>query len=499
MPMPIFHNLSIPWKLLWVGMLSSGTALLLVCTAFVIYDRLTFRDMMVRQLVGQAEVIGRNSTSALLFDDPSAASTTLAALRAEPRVVSAAIYAADGQKFAIYVREVATAAAMLPEQHVMQANGHHFGDRHLVLFRRIMASGGPVGTVYLQADLHEIEQRLKRYLAITGGVGLASFFLALLSSSWLQRRISHPILQLVHAARIVSSEKNYAIRAVSNSRDELGLLVTAFNEMLAQIQQGHRELQKARDELEERVVERTAQLEAANKELEAFSYSVSHDLRAPLRAAAGFSYILLEEHGAFLVPEAQRYLRLICDNVQQMGQLIDDLLTFSRLSRQPLSKQPVALADLTRQVLNELEPMPGEGCIEVAIGDLPTCQADPALLKRVLVNLLTNAIKFSSKREVPRIAVDCQHEGGTQVYFVKDNGVGFDMRYVDQLFGVFQRLHRSEEYDGTGVGLAIVQRIIHRHGGRIWAEAAVDHGATFYFTLEGDAPHDGKCDRDPAC
>ena len=184
---------------------------------------------------------------------------------------------------------------------------------------------------------------------------------------------------------------------------------------------------------------------------------------APLRAAAGFSHILLEEHSSHLAPEAQRYLDLICDNVQQMGELIDDLLTFSRLSRQPLNKQPVALADLVRQVLSDLYLMQEGRYIEAAIGDLPPCQADPALLKQVWVNLLSNAMKFSSKRAVPRIAVGCQYEGDTQVYFVKDNGVGFDMCYADKLFGVFQRLHRAEEYEGTGVGLAIVQRIIHRH------------------------------------
>jgi light-regulated signal transduction histidine kinase (bacteriophytochrome) len=166
-----------------------------------------------------------------------------------------------------------------------------------------------------------------------------------------------------------------------------------------------------------------------------------------------------------------------------MGQLIDDLLAFSRLSRQPLTKQLVIPADLVRQVLSDLRPTLEGRCIDLEIGDLPTCQADPALLKQVFVNLLTNAIKFTSKREAARIVVGCERQGDGQVYFVKDNGVGFDMRYVGKLFGVFQRLHRAEEYEGTGVGLAIVQRIIHRHGGRVWAEAAVDQGTTFFFTL----------------
>jgi signal transduction histidine kinase len=225
------------------------------------------------------------------------------------------------------------------------------------------------------------------------------------------------------------------------------------------------------------------ELEQANKELEAFSYSVSHDLRAPLRAIDGFSRILLEEHMPHLAPEAQRYLHLIRNNAKQMDQLIDNLLAFSRLSRQPLTKQPIMPADLVRRVLSDIRPALEGRRIDIEIGNLPMCQADPTLLKQVFVNLLTNAIKFTSKREAARIVVGCQRQGDAQVYFVKDNGVGFDMRYVDKLFGVFQRLHRAEEYEGTGVGLAIVQRIIHRHGGRIWAEAAVDQGTTFSFTL----------------
>ena len=228
-------------------------------------------------------------------------------------------------------------------------------------------------------------------------------------------------------------------------------------------------------------------LEAANKELEAFSYSVSHDLRAPLRAVDGFSRVLLEKYEAQLPSEAQRYLRLVRDNAQQMGRLIDDLLTFSRLSRQPLKLQPVSLAKLVRQALQDLRSEQEGKRVEFEIADLPPCSADPALLKQVWLNLLANALKYTRKREVARIEIGSHAEGGEHVYFVRDNGVGFDMRYANKLFGVFQRLHRAEEYEGTGVGLAIVQRIIHHHGGRVWAEAEVDKGATFYFTLAQNA------------
>jgi len=227
-------------------------------------------------------------------------------------------------------------------------------------------------------------------------------------------------------------------------------------------------------ELERRVAERTAALQAANQELEAFSYSVSHDLRAPLRALDGFSRILLEEHAPQLADEPRRYLRLLRQNAQQMGQLIDDLLTFSRLSRQPLTVQTVAPAEVARQVWKGLRAEREGRRVELTLGELPPCQADPALLKQVYANLLANALKFTRRREVAQIEVGCREESGQVVYFVKDNGVGFDMQYAHKLFGVFQRLHRAEDYEGTGVGLALVQRIVQRHGGRVWASAEVD-------------------------
>jgi signal transduction histidine kinase len=224
-------------------------------------------------------------------------------------------------------------------------------------------------------------------------------------------------------------------------------------------------------------------LEAANKELEAFSYSVSHDLRAPLRAMDGFSTILLEEYAAQLPAEARRYLGLVRSNTQQMGHLIEDLLAFSRLSRLPLNKQTVAPADVVRQALAELHAEQEGRNVEIKIGELPECQADPALLKQAWVNLLSNALKFTRKREVAHIEIGVKQTGSECIYYIKDNGVGFDMQYVNKLFGVFQRLPRSEEYEGTGVGLAIVQRIVHRHGGEVWAEGKVGEGAVFYFTM----------------
>jgi light-regulated signal transduction histidine kinase (bacteriophytochrome) len=237
------------------------------------------------------------------------------------------------------------------------------------------------------------------------------------------------------------------------------------------------------EELEQRVQERTAELEAANKELEAFSYSVSHDLRAPLRAIDGFTRMFQDSCGEKIPSESRPYLERVINNTKRMSRLIDDLLRFSRFSRQPLNKKSVAMGALVHEVFQELLSSETGRQIEVCVGGLPDCQADPALLKQVLFNLFSNAIKFTRQRQTAVIEVGSQEEDGECIYFVRDNGAGFDMKYADKLFGVFQRLHSWDQFEGTGIGLANVQRIVHRHGGRIWATAEVDKGATFYFTL----------------
>ena len=245
------------------------------------------------------------------------------------------------------------------------------------------------------------------------------------------------------------------------------------------------EIKASNAHLEARVVQRTAELEAANKELEAFSYSVSHDLRAPLRAINGFAGIVLEDFGPQLPEEARHYLERVRNGGRHMGELIDDLLAFARLSRQPLNRQPVDVTQLVREVLAEVTPAGSGRLIETRVGELPACQGDRVLLKQVWVNLLSNAVKYTRGRTPAILEIGGEGDHGETIYFVRDNGVGFDMQYANKLFGVFQRLHRAEDFEGTGVGLAIVQRLIHRHGGRVWATAEPDRGATFYFSLAG--------------
>ena len=235
--------------------------------------------------------------------------------------------------------------------------------------------------------------------------------------------------------------------------------------------------------LERRVKERTSELEASNQELEAFSYSVAHDLKTPVRVIEGFSRMLLGEHGAQLDAEALRLLKVICTNTKMMMHLIDDLLDLSRLSRQPMTKSDVHVGDMARQVFERLKSQEPGRNLQLTVHDLPTAYVDHSLFYQVMMNLLGNAIKYTSNRETAIIEVGGRIEGNEKIYYVKDNGIGFDQRYAEKLFAPFRRLHICAEYEGTGVGLAIVQRIILRHGGRVWAEGKVNEGATFYFAL----------------
>ncbi len=247
--------------------------------------------------------------------------------------------------------------------------------------------------------------------------------------------------------------------------------------------QAEGEIRKLNEELEQRVIQRTALLAAANQEMESFSYSVSHDLRAPLRAIAGYSHILTEDYSDRLDAGGRRVLGVICSEAQRMGQLIDELLNFSHLGRQPLQHGDIDTAALVARVWEQLAPERTGRDVKLLLSDLPPCQGDATLLTQVWVNLLSNALKYTSHRNDAVITLGALGQAGPPVYFVKDNGAGFDMRYAGKLFGVFQRLHNQAEFPGIGIGLALVQRILHRHGGRIWAEAKLDAGATFYFTI----------------
>lgn len=253
------------------------------------------------------------------------------------------------------------------------------------------------------------------------------------------------------------------------------------SELVINLRQNEQSLQQINEDLENRVSQRTAELETVNQDLESFSYSISHDLRTPLRAIDGFSKILQQDYADRLDNEGDRYLKIVRDNAHRMGELIDDLLNLSRMNRKEITKRSIRVNDLIQQILCDSEI--GDRQIEFVIADLPNCEADLSLLTQVWINLISNAIKYTNKTKKARIEISWQLINNKNTYLIRDNGAGFDMQYADKLFGVFQRMHLDRDFEGTGIGLAIVQRIVQRHGGIIWAEAAVNRGATFFFTI----------------
>ncbi|MGE0704678.1 MAG: ATP-binding protein [Vicinamibacterales bacterium] len=477
------HEGAIARRLTRMNMLVTGAALLLACAVLMLYDFWAFRATIVRNLDIQAQIVAGNSQSALAFDDPVTAEETLRALSASPRIEGAVVYRPDGEPFATYVRDSAVQPPGLPE-------GLGFESRQVIdgllvhLVHPFSLDGTPIGVVYIRADLSDLLNRLTRYGLIVAGVLLFAMGAAFFVSYALRRSISEPIVSLVETVSRVTVDRDYSVRAVVTGEGELATLTAAFNDMLNQIQLRDRSLQESRDLLEQRVRERTAELNASNKELEAFCYSVSHDLRAPLRSIDGFSLALVDDHGDSLNDEGRGYLSRIRAATQRMGTLIDDLLNLSRITRSDFRTQQVNLTQLARTITSELIAAEPDRQVEVVIADDLQANGDARLLRQVLENLIRNAWKFSSKRSAARIEFGRRTVNGSPAFFVSDNGAGFDMAYASRLFGVFQRLHGMSEFPGTGVGLAIVDRVIRRHGGHVWAEAAVDRGATFYFTLD---------------
>jgi len=630
-------KVSIAQKMARSNFLASSLALVLATAAFLTYDFISFRRVTVETLSSYADMIAINTASALIFDDKDAATETLTSLRVRPDILQAVIYDAKGRPFASY-RLSPASSAILPAENIPNKRGYWIANGHLIVAHDINFREQYLGIVYVEAGLGEITHRALRYIGIGLGVILASVLLSWLVSGRLQRRITGPIFALTRVAERVSSEADYSVRVEKPSDDEVGVLADAFNNMLGQIQLQNEALNRARGELERRVVERTrelaeevdvrrrteqvlreneerfrtlvelapdavikvssagnitlvnsqaeklfgyareellnqnvamlappeysasqgehwlqapaeggvtvmeagrelealhkdgrripievrlspvgtrsdvaalaiirnisarketeraiktlnnelaekvAELTAVNGELEAFSYSVSHDLRAPLRAIDGFSHSLIEDCSEQLNDVAKSYLNRICAAAQRMGMLIDDLLNLSRITRAALVRDTVDLSAMVEGIAAQLAAAYPDRTVRINTAEHITARVDARLIRVALENLLGNAWKFTREARDAEITFGAREENGGTVYFVRDNGAGFNMTYVNKLFEPFQRLHSEREYEGTGIGLAIVLRVIQRHGGRIWAEGAPGQGATFYFT-----------------
>lgn len=478
----LFKRLPIQKKLLRIVFLINALVLVLAGIGFFAYEWYIFRKSAKEKLATIGKIIAANSTAALAFDSPDDAREILAALKTEPHVVAASLYDKQGDLFATYTS--GDQQQEFPEQAGIP--GYHFVPDHLEGFEQVEQTNVQLGTLYLKSDLGAMYDRLRLYAIVFCSVLLVSFILAFILVKLLRRGITQPILALADAAKIISRRKDYSVRAVKISDDELGWLTDSFNQMLDQIQLQDKNLKDFNQNLEQMVNDRTVKLETVNKELESFSYSVSHDLRAPLRAIVGFTSILEEEYADRLDEEGKRIMGVIRNNTIKMGRLIDDLLAFSRVSRQENTKSSVDMQAMAVDVKESLTAQWNNGHIEWVIGSLPAVKGNPNMLRQVWVNLLDNAIKYSGKNERPAIEVGAFKKQDQTVFFVKDNGVGFDPKYSDKLFKVFQRLHSEADFSGTGVGLALVGKIISREGGSVWGESEPGRGACFFFSLPDD-------------
>jgi len=486
--MKLWNTKSISGKLMRMTLLVSGTALALAYVSFLGYDLYTLRQNLIISLGTEAGIVGANSVTSLLFDDQQAAEATLSALHNSPQIRAAIIIRADGRTLARYLRDQSTLPQMNERLASGESNRYWTKGRDILLGHAIDLQGKTVGAVYLLAETSDVARRTQRFGLISACMLIICFAIALFATSTIRHLVTDPLTGLAQTAQIVARERDYSVRAkLPPSSDELSFLIQSFNEMLEQIQARDRALEESRNALEQRVEERTAELTLTNRELEAFSYSVAHDLRGPLQHINNIGFLLQHSCEDSLNPNGQLLIQRLLEGSKRMSSLIDDLLNLSRASSHPLNRISIDLSQMAEAIVTRLESEKGRRRVEFKIAKGANVIADEGLLQLVLENLLVNSWKYTSK--VPEAEIEfgyTEEETGT-AYFVRDNGVGFDPQYADRLFHPFQRLHSHSEFPGTGVGLATAYRIISRHNGKIWATGDVDQGATFFFTVPYDS------------
>lgn len=478
----IIKKLSIRAKMMAIIMTTTVIGMLLIVFALAAYQVQQERNKFDDEYTVLAKFVANRSSAAVVFGDTDLAHENIAALAGNPDVMGACVYGAQGEVLTYHFRSGKSACPVYRATTLS-----YFDSDYLHVYAPIMVDNQSAGSVYLRVQLVRLSRALTDSLGVMFVAMLIAILIAYLLASRLQHVVSAPILRLAGMAQRVASERDYSLRMEVTSSDEVGTLIGNVNDMLDTIRRQNRKLESAKDDLEHQVAQRTRDLQAANNELKSFSYSVSHDLRAPLRAINGFAAALLEDYAPHLDDDARHYLQRIAHGAEHMGELIDAMLKLSRLSNQELVLAQLDMSALAEKAIGRLRAADPQRQVDISIQHGMAATADGALVEAVYANLIGNAWKYTGKTAQPRIEVGATQDGAEWVFYVRDNGAGFDMNYASKLFGAFQRLHRQDEFEGIGIGLATVARVIHRHGGRVWAEGEPSRGATFFFTLAGSA------------
>lgn len=494
----LFANTTIKNKLTAVIMLTSIVGILAGLAGFIFWDYFDAKRNMVADLSTHAAIIADNSKAAVQFEDVDGAKETLKALRATPSIIYARISDKDGKIFGAYNRDPNDSS-----MHILNFSygSYNFSNNRLNLRRDIILDDEKIGVLYLQSDLSEI----RRGVVKTGTIGIviaaAVICVTYFLSSKLQRVISGPILRLAQVAKDVSENKDYKVRAVKHANDEIGQLIEAFNKMLFEIQKRDLELLEINEKLEVRVRERTAdlmvanrrledlnkelqqtikQLTSANRELSEFAHVAAHDLKAPLRAIGSLAGIIIEDYGHKLDEDGKKYLDTLVRRTERMSELINGILRYSEIGRITSEKESLDINRLVEDVITSLSPPDN---IKVSLENtLPMFCCEKTPIIQVFQNLIGNAIKYMDKTE-GYIKINCYEQKGMYTFCVSDNGPGIEEKYFGKIFTMFQTLTRRDDFESTGIGLAMVKKIVELYGGKIWVESTVGLGSSFYFTL----------------
>jgi len=483
-------------------MVTSFIALLLSCISFIVYDQISFRKTLLQQIQSQAGVIGENIVAALEFRDYNTGTEILESLRDNPHIVTACIYNANGELFVSYTRDKEE-IIHLPS---MSDDGAPlFTKDSLWLLRNIVLGNEVIGTIYVQSDLSELQTRMIRYTGIATFVLLISCLAAFFLSASLTHLISNPILQLARIAHSLSGEqRDYSVRAKKTSDDEIGILIDAFNEMLAEIQIRDESLQQANHDLENRVNERTHELESAkvaaeiaSKAKSEFLANMSHEIRTPMNGIIGMTELALD---TTLTTVQKEYLSVVKDSADSLLTIINDILDLSKIEAGKLELDPIefSLRDNLDETIRLFSYRLGAKNLTISLSIQPNVPlgiiGDPMRLRQVITNLVGNAIKFTEKGEVSLIVKRIfQQEGIVNLQFsVRDTGIGIPDIKKQEIFESFTQADASttRKYGGTGLGLAICKRLVHMMGGEIWMDSQLGEGSTFYFTAQFEVPEE---------